>query len=120
MITVTSEFGCPNSDTVVIHLYCDKSQIFVPNTFTPNGDGQNDVFYPRGRGISMVKSFRIYNRWGQLLFERSNIQLNDATNAWDGSFQGDLPRPDVYVYALEAVCDAGDEVNLKGDVTIIR
>lgn len=120
VITVTSEFGCPNSDTVAIHLYCDKSQIFVPNTFTPNGDGQNDVFYPRGRGISMVKSFRIYNRWGQLLFERSNIQLNDATNAWDGSFQGDLPRPDVYVYALEAVCDAGDEVNLKGDVTIIR
>lgn len=120
VIDVTSIAGCPNSDTVVINVYCDKSQIFLPNTFTPNGDGQNDVFYPRGRGISIVKSFRIYNRWGQLLFERNNIQLNDAANAWDGYYNGDYARPDVYVYVIDAVCNAGDNVNLKGDVTIIR
>ncbi|MCW3123995.1 MAG: hypothetical protein JWQ38_3487 [Flavipsychrobacter sp.] len=120
VIHVKSSFGCPNTDTVVIHLYCDKGQVFVPNTFTPNGDGENDVFYPRGRGISIVKSFRIYNRWGQLLFERSNIQLNDATNAWDGSYMNDMPRPDVYVYVVEAVCNAGTPINIKGDVTIIR
>ncbi|MCW3123994.1 MAG: hypothetical protein JWQ38_3486 [Flavipsychrobacter sp.] len=120
VIHVTSSFGCPNTDTLVIHIYCDKSQIFVPNAFTPNGDGENDVFYPRGRGISKVKSFRVYNRWGQLMFERSNIQLNDATNGWDGSYMGDMPRPDVFVYVVEAICDAGDAVNLKGDVTIIR
>ncbi len=119
-IHVTSSFGCPNEDSVHIFVYCDKSQVFIPNTFTPNGDGQNDVFYPRGRGISTVKSFRIFNRWGELLFERKNIDLNDASNAWDGTFQGGDPRPDVYVYFLEAICDAGDPIFIKGDVTLIR
>jgi gliding motility-associated-like protein len=119
-VTVTSDFGCKDFDTVRIHIYCDKSQIFIPNSFTPNHDGQNDKFYPRGIGIKIVKSFRIYNRWGQLLFERTNISLNDESNAWDGSYLGDVPRPDVYVYVLDAVCETGAPINIKGDVTIIR
>ncbi len=119
-VFVTSDFGCKAADSVTIHIYCDKSQIFIPNSFTPNGDGQNDVFYPRGKGVSIIKSFRIYNRWGQLLFERSDIQINDASNAWDGSYMGGTIRPDVYVYVLDALCETGEPLNLKGDVTIIR
>jgi gliding motility-associated-like protein len=119
-VTVRSDFGCLASDTVTIHIFCSSSQIFVPNSFTPNGDGENDVFYPRGIGVSSIKSFRIYNRWGQLLFERSGININDATNAWDGSYNGGTPRPDVYVWVIDAVCEAGDIINMKGDVTIIR
>ncbi len=120
VIKVATDFGCLASDSVTIHLYCDNSQVFVPNSFTPNGDGQNDVFYPRGSGISKVKSFRIYNRWGELMFERDNIQLNDASNAWDGSYGGEAPRPDVYVYIIDAICETGQPVFIKGDVTIIR
>jgi len=119
-IQVSSIFGCTSSDSVTIHLYCDNNQIFVPNAFTPNGDGQDDVFYPRGKGVSIIKSFRIYNRWGQMLFERTDIQLNDASNAWDGSYNGGGPRADVYVYIIDAICDTGEPLNLKGDVTIIR
>lgn len=119
-VHVFSDFGCENADSVTIHIYCDASQIFVPNSFTPNNDGQNDVFYPRGQGISVIKSFRIYNRWGQLLFERSGININDASNAWDGSFQGGAPRPDVYVWVIDALCETGAPINIKGDVTIIR
>jgi len=119
-VQVTSSFGCKSWDSVTIHLFCDKSQVFIPNTFTPNGDGQNDVFYPRGSGISLIKSFRIYNRWGELLFERSGIQINDVSNAWDGSYNGGTPRPDVYVYIIDALCDTGEPIDLKGDVTIIR
>lgn len=117
---VTSEHGCKASDSVTILIYCDNSQVFVPNSFTPNGDGQNDVFYPRGIGIKAVKTFRIYNRWGEMLFERENILLNDAVNAWDGSYKGGAPKPDVYVYIIEAICYTGDDVFIKGDVTIIR
>jgi gliding motility-associated-like protein len=120
VVAVATNFGCPASDSVTIHLFCDKSQIFVPNTFTPNGDGQNDVFYPRGKGISQIKSFRIYNRWGQLLFERSGIKINDAANAWDGSYLGSAPRPDVYVWIIDALCETGTPINIKGDVTIIK
>ncbi len=119
-IIVTSIHGCVNTDSVTIHLYCDNSQLFVPNSFTPNNDGQNDVFYPRGKGVSIIKSFRIYNRWGELLFERSNINLNDEYNAWDGSFNGGSPRPDVYVWVIDALCETGEPLFLKGDVTIIR
>ena len=119
-VTVTSDFGCKASDTVTIYLHCDETQIFIPNSFTPNGDAQNDVFYPRGKGISSIKAFRIYNRWGELLFERTNIAINDISNAWDGSYNGGLPRPDVYVYLIDAQCDTGEPIFLKGDVTIIK
>ncbi len=120
VVTVATDFGCKNSDSVTIHLYCDQSQIFMPNSFTPNGDGQNDVFYPRGKGVSTIRAFRIYNRWGELLFERTGIDINDASNAWDGSYKGATPRPDVYVYVVDAVCATGEPINIKGDVTIIR
>jgi gliding motility-associated-like protein len=103
-----------------VHIFCNKSQLFLPNTFTPNGDGQNDVFYPRGTGISKIRWFRIYNRWGQLLFERSNIGPNDISNAWDGTYLGDTPRPDVYVWEVEAICETGEPLFVKGDVTIIH
>ena len=120
IVDVVSPHDCRNSDSVTIHLYCNTSQVFVPNSFTPNGDGQNDVFYPRGTGINSIKSFRIYNRWGELLFERDNIMINDESNAWDGSYNGGTPRPDVYVYVIDAICETGEPVFLKGDVTIIR
>ncbi len=119
-VTVTTKHGCTATDTVRILLYCDNSQLFIPNSFTPNNDGKNDVFYPRGTGVSVVKSFRIYNRWGNLLFERANIQLNDESNAWDGSFNGSAPKPDVYVWVIDAICETGAPLFLKGDVTIIR
>ncbi|MBC7552854.1 MAG: PKD domain-containing protein [Taibaiella sp.] len=118
--TVLSRFGCKASDDVTVNVYCNTEQIFIPNTFTPNGDGQNDVFYPRGAGVSKVLTFRIYNRWGELLFEQLNFDLNDVSKAWDGSFNGASARPDVYVYLLEATCATGEPLFLKGDVTIIR
>ncbi len=119
-VTVYSDFGCVNSDTITIRLFCDQSQIFVPNTFTPNGDGQNDVFYPRGKGVSVIKSFRIYNRWGELLFERTNLDINDVASAWDGTYQGEVLKPDVYVYIVTALCDSGEPLSVKGDVTLIK
>lgn len=119
-VNVTSDFGCRAYDSVTIYLFCDQSQIFIPNTFTPNGDGENDVFYPRGSGVSKIKAFRIYNRWGELLFEKTNISINDLSNAWDGTFKGGPSRPDVYVYLIDAVCDTGEPLFIKGDVTIVK
>ncbi len=120
IVQVASFFGCLSEDSVTVHIFCDNSQIFIPNSFTPNGDGMNDVFYPRGTGVSLIKSFRIYNRWGEMIFERSNIQINDESSAWDGTLNGNAPRPDVYVYVLDAICETGEPLFLKGDVAIIR
>ena len=119
-VTVFSAFGCQDSDKVTVNVVCDKGQVFVPNSFTPNGDGQNDVFYPRGVGISKVVAFRVFDRWGEMIFERTNINLNDDTNAWDGTYKGGKPRPDVYVYTLDAICESGEEIFWKGDITLIR
>lgn len=112
--------GCIDTADVTVYIVCDNNQLFIPTVFTPNGDGENDKFYPRGKGVSLVKSIRIYNRWGEMVFEKKNFQLNDEAAAWDGKFKGDVPRGDVFVYIMDAVCDTGEPMTIKGDVTIIR
>ena len=122
LFTVTgyTQYGCEDSASVLVKVLCDKSQVFIPNTFTPNGDGQNDVFYPRGVGLRVINSMRIYNRWGELVYERKDMQLNDEGAGWDGTFGGTPPRPDVYVYAIDAICASGEPISWKGDVTLVR
>ena len=119
-ITGYTEYGCADSANVTITVLCDESQLYIPNTFTPNGDGMNDVFYPRGDGLDKITTFRVYNRWGEIVFERSSFNLNDKQSGWDGTFRGQPLSPDVYVYLVEAKCDNGDLLKIKGDVTLIR
>ena len=109
-------------DTFYVSSTCDCSNsLFVPNTFTPNGDGENDVFYPRcGSEIDQITSFRIYNRWGELIFEKQNVVPNDISSAWDGSYKDKLPLPEVFVYVTDAICKNGAKINKKGSVTIVR
>jgi len=119
-VTATNQHGCTDSASVQVDVLCDKRQVFIPNTFTPNGDGQNDVFYPRGAGIKTVLSFRIYDRWGELIFERKNIDLNDEHNGWNGTYKGAKLPGDTYVYVLNAICDEGQHMDWTGSVTMIR
>lgn len=119
-ITGTNQFGCTKSDVLKIDLVCNTDLIFIPNTFSPNGDGVNDVFYLRGKGISLVKSFRIFNRLGQEVFHRENINVEDINAGWNGSFNGKPQAADVYIYFVEAYCDANEFFRLKGNVTLLR
>ena len=111
-----------SADTFRVEGLCNCGKaLFLPNSFTPNGDGQNDIFYPRSNfEVKKINSFRIFNRWGEMIFERENILPNDASNAWDGNFKSDAPRPDVYVWTIEALCESGSTIKKKGSVTIIR
>ena len=119
-VTVATDFGCKAKDDVTIFVLCDEGQLFIPNTFSPNGDGDNDVFYPRGIGLRSIRSFRVYNRWGELVYERQGIQLNDAVTAWDGTYKGNKLSPDVFVYVLEGVCEGGEIMTWKGDISLVR
>ncbi|WP_341834798.1 PKD domain-containing protein [Chitinophaga pollutisoli] len=119
-ITAMNIHGCQSTALLPVKLFCPGSTAFIPNTFTPNGDGQNDIFYVRGRGIRVIKSFRVFNRWGQLMFERSNCQSDNPSCGWDGRFAGQLLPPDVFVYVAEMVCDSGEPMTLKGNVTLLR
>lgn len=119
-VTVTNQFGCKAKDDVTINLLCERTVIFVANTFTPDGDGINDRLYPQGNGILSVKSFRIYNRWGEKVFEAQNFNANIEGLGWDGKYKGELLKPDVYVYVVDAICINGQNVQQKGDVTLYR
>jgi gliding motility-associated-like protein len=119
-VIAATEYGCKSYDTVTVRIVCDKSQLFIPNTFTPNNDGENDIFYPRGAGIKSISSFRVYNRWGELVFEKRGTQLNDPSGGWDGTYKGQQLNPGVFVWVIEGICDTGDPVNTKGDINLIR
>ncbi len=119
-ITVSTQYGCHATDSLRIKVLCDNSQVFLPNTFTPDGNGVNDIFYPRGKGIANIEHFRIYNRWGELVFERSNIAVDDKSNGWDGTKAGRALSPDVYVYSVEATCYTGEPIQWQGNVMLLR
>jgi len=119
-ITVTNAGGCKATDDVTLNVRCDKSQVFIPNTFTPNGDGVNDRFYASGKGVTIIKRFSVYNRWGQLVYNANNIPINDPTYGWDGTFKGEQVKPDVFVYIIDATCESGEPIQLKGDISLVR
>ncbi len=112
-LVAISEFGC--TDTTCHPVGAIISDVVdVPNAFTPNGDGINDKVYVRGFGIAQM-NFRVYNRWGQLMFESASPYYG-----WDGKFKGELQPMDVYAYTLIVAFGDGSTVTKKGDITLIR
>lgn len=120
VLEVKSKWGCENKDEITIRVKCGAEKLYIPNTFTPNGDGENDTFYPMGSGVKMVNDFIIYNRWGEVVFETHNITLNNANAGWDGTFRGKSLNADVFVYFMSAVCEGGDEMKFKGNISLIK
>ncbi len=98
----------------VVQLACEEPFIFIPNAFTPNGDGVNDVFFIRGNNFDELY-LAIFNRWGQRIFES-----NSADIGWDGTFDGAPLPPDVYGYYAEVRCFDGRIFVKKGNLTLIR
>lgn len=119
-VTVTDENGCVNTDSILVKTLCNDKNYFLPNTFSPNGDGVNDRFYPRGSNLYNIQSIRIFNRWGQIVFERKNFPANSDSDGWDGTINGHPAPPDVYLYIVEVICNNAQVVALHGDVTLIR
>jgi gliding motility-associated-like protein len=119
-VDVTNSGGCMARDRVVVHVICNGANVFVPNTFSPNNDGSNDVFYPRGTGLFRIKSAKIFNRWGEIVYQRNDFTPNDAQAGWDGTYKGRPLSPDVYVYLIEVMCDNNTILPLKGNVALIR
>jgi gliding motility-associated-like protein len=119
-VTATNLFGCSGKDTMCIKVFCEGSQVFIPNAFTPDADGINDMLTVKGKGIKTVKIFRIFNRWGQLVFEKSNFQPNIDSYGWNGRVNGIPAPPDVYVYTCEVVCEDDTPYTYKGNVAILK
>lgn len=119
-VTAIDNNGCRNKGQVQVIVLCQNSNVFVPNTFSPNGDGSNDVFYVRGKGLDRVKLLRVFNRWGEMVFEKANFAVNDPSLGWDGSYKGKQLSPDVYVYQVDVFCDNSESIRFEGSITLIR
>jgi len=119
-ITVTNQGGCVNKDEITVFVVCNSGNVFLPNTFSPNGDGNNDVFYPRGTGLYTVRSMRLFNRWGEPVYEATNFQANDASKGWTGTYKNNPAPNDVYVYFVEVVCENNAILTYSGNLALIR
>lgn len=105
--------GCPQTDSV--HIKVIQQDVVLPNAFSPNGDGNNDVFRVTARKFINVQEFKIYNRWGTEVFSTSDIR-----KGWDGNYKGKPQDPDVYFYLVRVAYPNGKTSFLRGDLTLVR
>ncbi len=110
--------ACTIMDTIHINVIedweCDFPYIFVPNAFSPNDDGENDILYVRGRPAYEIE-FRIFNRWGENVF-----YTNDLNHGWDGFYKGQKLSPDVYDYYLIVRCIDEKMKQIQGNITLLK
>ena len=100
---------------------CDEEVIFIPNIFTPNDDTRNDFFYIKGRGIDRVDVLRVFNRWGEVVFEGTGLEPGRRNQGWDGRAPGGQRcNLGVYVYQYEVTCANGEVFTGSGNVTLAR
>ncbi|MDP9230543.1 MAG: gliding motility-associated C-terminal domain-containing protein, partial [Bacteroidota bacterium] len=113
-IKITSNDGCITTDTLLVQVY-NKTEVFVPNAFTPNGNNANDVLRPIVVNIPMINFFKIYNRWGQEIF-----QTQKTGEGWDGKYKG-IPQPtETYTWIFEGKDVDGNIIKASGKSILIR
>jgi gliding motility-associated-like protein len=113
-VVVSTIAGCKGEGYVKERVY-KGPDIYVPTAFTPNNDGLNDKFFPFPVGVKKINYFRVYNRWGQLMF--STTKLLDG---WDGRFGGIKQGSGVYVWMAQGVTKDDKVITKQGTVTLIR
>lgn len=114
VLTVTDDLGCFDRDTVRLRVL-NGPTFYVPTAFTPNGDGLNDIFKPTPVGIAKLDFFRVFNRYGELVYETSEIG-----KGWDGIYKGKKQPLGNYVWSLRGTDRKGDLKVMKGNVVLIR
>jgi gliding motility-associated-like protein len=113
-VLVTTANGCMVEATKTLEV--EPAMIMFPNVFTPNGDDTNETFNPVVKGNIEITAFRVYNRWGQLVFDD-----HTAVNGWDGMYNGKLAPSDVYVYYIAYIRPGSTETEIESsDVTLVR
>ena len=119
-LTATDDKGCVYTDDLKIRVLL-TSAILVPNIFSPNGDGNNDILAPiTDPSITEIQYFRVYSRWGELVYSAENFAPNQIGFGWDGRLHNEYMQPGVFTYILAAVNKRGATYTRYGDVTLVR
>jgi gliding motility-associated-like protein len=106
--------GCLDTATLFVNVEANLGDFFIPNAFTPNNDGNNDIFKVYGSSIREL-TMRVYDQWGELIFETKNAQ-----NGWDGTWKGRPEAVGVYVYVAQVTFYNNVQIKRKGTVNLIR
>lgn len=114
-LTATSNEGCTGSDDITVKIFKTGPSIFIPNAFTPNGDGNNDIYKPILAGMQRLDYFRIYNRYGQLVYQTTTVG-----QGWDGRIKGNPQGNAGYVYSVQAVDYNGVVIKQSGSFLLVR
>lgn len=112
-LVIKTNAGCSDTVTKAIHVDPDFA-FYVPNAFTPNADGKNELLIPVTRGIKFF-SLNVFDRWGKKI-----IELTDAGNGWDGTYNGNNCKQDVYVWKASVSAINGQVMTFSGHVTLLR
>jgi len=118
-VAVTDENGCTSFDAITIFVRKFR-EVLVPTGFSPNGDSDNDRLLVHGRPGTMIKTFRVYDRWGELVYEGTDFPINSPDDGWDGTFDGTTMNPGVFVWFVEAEFEDGATQVFKGQTTLIK
>ncbi|MEM9916702.1 MAG: gliding motility-associated C-terminal domain-containing protein [Bacteroidota bacterium] len=118
-ITGINEAGCSLTKELTIRVL-PVHEVYIPNAFSPNGDGQNDYFTAfSGQQVRKINYLRVFDRWGGTLFEKNNFDSNQEAEGWDGSFKGQTLKTGVYIYTFEIEFIDGHKEVISGDVSIM-
>jgi gliding motility-associated-like protein len=119
-VTIIDENGCSDTDDMMVLVRIERP-VYIPNVFSPNEDGFNDIFYIQGSDfIKQIRTFQVYNRWGESVLELTNFQPNDPSFGWDGTYRGKPVNPAVYVWFAEIEFEDGEVILYKGDVAVMK
>ena len=119
-ITITDDNGCAQTEEITIFVN-RPHEVFIPNVFSPNGDGNNDILtILGGKDIEKIHSFLIFNRWGENVFEVYDFPPNDSGFGWNGYDRGKVYNAQVFTYFAEVEFIDGEVVLFQGDVTLMR
>lgn len=113
-INIVTDAGCNITDTLLVNIF-KESEIILPRGFSPNADGKNDKLKPILVAIRELKYFKVYDRWGQLVY-----QSNQANEGWDGNYKGIKQPMDTYTWMAEGVDMDGNTVRKTGATILLR
>jgi len=120
-LTATSDDGCTATDAVFIEVKKVR-RVYIPNVFSPNFDGTNDYFRPYVSvpNVQAIQRMQVFNRWGGVVFDQTNLPPNEVATGWDGTLNGKPTDIGVYVYLIDILFLDGELRTYQGDLLIVR
>jgi gliding motility-associated-like protein len=120
VLTVTSIDDCSTMDSINVVVNKVRN-LFIPNIFSPNGDGVNDLFFINAnKSVSLIKNMKVFNRWGAVVFEGNDLLPNASNAGWNGFYRGKPANPGIYVWTAQVEYLDGEVVQFSGDVMLVH